>query len=95
MLFQEHRQREIECATCFLLQGEHPHYPQSNTVVTRACYNRTELGNLPVDAEHTVVSKPNTMSCGWELEVPWIANGFGFSHHLIRTCHWALAFAFV
>lgn len=77
----------------FLLQGKHPHYLQSNTVVTQVCYNPTKLGNLPVDAENTVVSKLDTMSCCWELRgVSRTCNGFAFSHLLIRTCHWAVAF---
>lgn len=51
----------------FLLQGKHPHYPQSNSVVTQVCYNPTKLGNLPVHAENRVISKPKSLSCGWEL----------------------------
>lgn len=66
MLFQEHREKHLDVALV-LLQGKHPHYPQSSSVVTQVCYNPTKPGNLPVHAENRVISKPKPPSCGWEL----------------------------
>lgn len=66
MLFQEHREKHLDVAHV-LLQGKRPHHPQSNSVVTQVCYNPTKLGNLPVHAENRVISKPKSLSCGWEL----------------------------
>lgn len=91
-ILQEHRQRSVWMCHLFLLQGKHPHHPQSSPVVTLACYILTELGNLPGDAENTAVSKPSTMSCGGEWVVAWTCNSFGFSHLLKRSCRWAGAF---
>lgn len=46
----------------FLLQGKHPHHPQSSSVVIWPFYIPTELGNLPGDAENRAISKASTMS---------------------------------
>lgn len=83
MLFQEHREKHLDVALV-LLQGKHPHYPQSSSVVTQVCYNPTKLGNLPVHAENRVISKPKAPSCGWELggasDLCWLLTPS------IRTC---------
>lgn len=93
MLFQEHRQREVlGCATCFCCRV--------NTHTTcRATLLSHRFATIPQSLE---ICLPMRKIQSFLNSTQWAAverggvsrtcNGFAFSHLLIRTCHWAVAF---